>query len=367
VIRTKRIPLIIGSDIEKSLADYQLDYQQYFDAHTDGQLTCLDRAPRWAVWPGRGVVAFAASRKEAGIINDIARHTLRCIQWAEALGGWQALPASDIFAVEYWELEQAKLKKTGAIPTMQGRVALVSGAASGIGKACVESLLARGAVVIALDIDAKITSLFDEKQVLGLVCDLCDADAVRECVEQGIAHFGGLDIVISNAGMFPPSQTIADMDTVIWQRSIDINLTSHQQLLTRCIPYLRRGIDPAVILIGSKNVPAPGPGASAYSAAKAGLNQLVRIAAMELAADGVRVNTVHPNAVFDTAIWTDEVLSKRAAHYGLSVEEYKTNNLLKREVTSHDVAEMVSEMAGPLFAKTTGAQVPIDGGNERVI
>ena len=101
--------------------------------------------------------------------------------------------------------------------------------------------------------------------------------------------------------------------------------------------------------------------------AKAGLNQLVRIAAMELAADGIRVNTLHPDAVFDTAIWTDEVLEKRAAHYGLTVDEYKTKNLLHAEITSRDVAELVSAMAGPLFAKTTGAQVPIDGGNDRVI
>jgi len=330
-------------------------------------MTCLDPAPRWAVWPGQGVIAFGSGTREVNIISDIIRHTQHCIQWAESLGGWQALPASDIFEVEYWELEQAKLKKGGSVAQQQGKVALVTGAASGIGKACVESLLARGAAVIALDIDPKITGLFDDPNVLGLVCDICDIDTVRHRVEQGVSHFGGLDIMISNAGVFPASQTVAEMDEYTWKTSIDINLTSHQQLLTLCIPYLRTGLDSAVIVIGSKNVPAPGPGASAYSAAKAGLNQLVRIAAMELAAEGIRVNTVHPNAVFDTAIWTDEVLAKRAGHYGLSVEEYKTNNLLKVEVTSHNVAEMVCEMAGPLFAKTIGAQVPIDGGNERVI
>ena len=367
VIRTRRIPLIVSGDIEQDVAEYQAEYQQYFDDYADGSLTCLDAAPRWAVWPGKGVIVFGASTKETGIISDIVRHTLNCIQWAESLGGWQALPASDIFEVEYWELEQAKLKKAGSAAAQQGKVALVTGAASGIGKACVESLLERGAVVIALDIDPKITDLFNNQNVLGLVCDVCDADAVRQCVEQGISHFGGLDIMISNAGIFPASQTIAEMDNYTWKASLDINLTSHQQLLSLCIPYLRNGLDPAVVIIGSKNVPAPGPGASAYSAAKAGLNQLVRIAAMELAADGIRVNTVHPNAVFDTAIWTDEVLTKRAGHYGLSVEEYKTNNLLNVEVTSHDVAEMVCEMAGSLFAKTIGAQVPIDGGNERVI
>jgi NAD(P)-dependent dehydrogenase (short-subunit alcohol dehydrogenase family) len=122
-----------------------------------------------------------------------------------------------------------------------------------------------------------------------------------------------------------------------------------------------------VVVVGSKNVPAPGPGAAAYSASKAALTQLARVAALEWGADGIRINILHPNAVFDTAIWSDEVLSQRASHYGMSVNEYKTNNLLKVEVTSRDVAELAAEMCGSLFAKTTGAQLPVDGGNERVI
>ncbi len=120
-------------------------------------------------------------------------------------------------------------------------------------------------------------------------------------------------------------------------------------------------------MIGSKNVPAPGPGAAAYSASKAAVNQLMRVAALEWGADNIRINAVHPNMVFDTALWTPEILESRARHYGLSVEAYRTNNLLKVEVHSRDVAELAAELCGPLFAKTTGAQVPVDGGNERVI
>ena len=112
---------------------------------------------------------------------------------------------------------------------------------------------------------------------------------------------------------------------------------------------------------------APGPGAAAYSASKAALNQLARVAALEWGTDGIRVNILHPNAVFDTGIWTDDVLAARAAHYGISVGEYKRRNVLDVEVSSRDVAELAAEMCGPLFAKTTGAQVPVDGGNERVI
>jgi NAD(P)-dependent dehydrogenase (short-subunit alcohol dehydrogenase family) len=122
-----------------------------------------------------------------------------------------------------------------------------------------------------------------------------------------------------------------------------------------------------VVIIGSKNVPAPGPGAASYSASKAALNQLMRVLAMEWGSDGIRLNTLHPNAVFDTGIWTDEVLEARAKHYGLSVKEYKTNNVMKVEVNSVDVAELAAEMCGVLFSKTTAAQVPVDGGNDRVI
>jgi NAD(P)-dependent dehydrogenase (short-subunit alcohol dehydrogenase family) len=122
-----------------------------------------------------------------------------------------------------------------------------------------------------------------------------------------------------------------------------------------------------VVIVGSKNVPAPGPGAAAYSASKAALTQLARVAALEWGADRIRVNVLHPNAVFDTAIWSEAVLAERARHYGLTIDEYKTNNVLKTEVTSADVAALAAEMCGRLFAKTTGAQVPVDGGNDRVI
>jgi NAD(P)-dependent dehydrogenase (short-subunit alcohol dehydrogenase family) len=138
-------------------------------------------------------------------------------------------------------------------------------------------------------------------------------------------------------------------------------------LLRACVPYLTLGLDPAIVVIASKNVPAPGPGQAAYSAAKAGLTQLARVAAMELGPLGIRVNVLHPNAVFDTGIWTDDVLADRAKHYGMTVAQYKSNNILHVEVTSQDIAEMACAMAGKLFAKTTGAQLPIDGGNDRVI
>ncbi len=367
VIRSKRIPVICGKHPAHDIEAYAGAYRDYFERHTDGALTCLDGAPRWAVWPEHGIVSFGASVREADIIADIKAHTIRAIRQAEALGGWEALPERDIFALEYWELEQAKLRKGGTAPEFQGRVALVSGAASGIGHACVEALHTRGAAVLALDINPDIESIFDCAGIAGRVCDVTDRDSVQAAVRAAVRTFGGLDILISNAGIFPASENIADMNPQTWKKSLAVNLTSHQILLQAAIPFLCLGISAAVVFVASKNVPAPGPGAGAYSVAKAGLTQLARVAALELAPEGVRVNTLHPNAVFDTGIWTPEVLEKRARHYGKSVEEYRTGTLLGVEVTSRDVAEAACTLAGAAFTKTTGAQIPVDGGNARVI
>jgi len=367
VIRTKRIPAIIGQDPQKGVERFVKEYRQYFLRHATAGLKPLDPAPRWAVWPGYGTISFGTTLDETNIINDITEHTIDAILQAEKLGGWQALPEKDIFEIEYWELEQAKLNKSTGAPVFQGKIALVTGAASGIGRACAETLQAQGAVVAALDIDPAITKIFKQPEALGIICDVTKPRAIEKAVSTTVRRFGGLDILISNAGTFPPSATIAQTDQSSWQKSLNINLNSHQILMKACIPYLELGVDPAVVIIASKNVPAPGPGAGAYSVAKAGLTQLARVAALELAAKNIRVNVVHPNQVFDTAIWTKKVLEARAKHYKMSVQEYKTSNLLKTEITSRDVANLAATMAGPVFGKTTGAQVPIDGGNERVI
>ncbi len=369
VIRTKRVPALLDNeDPVSAIDDFAQQYQQYFEKNKlDGNLTCLNPAPCWAVWPGIGTLKFGNTVGELGIIDDINQHTMKSILQAEKLGGWCALPEKDIFELEYWELEQAKLKKNRQAAALQGKIALVTGAASGIGKACVESLLAQGAVVAALDINPAIETLFNSPSVIGVACDVGDSATIHAALARLVHRFGGLDILISNAGTFPLSTRIEDLDEANWDKSMAINLSSHQRVLSACIPFLKQGVNPAVIFVASKNVPAPGPGASSYSVAKAGMTQLARVAALELAEEGIRVNILHPDAVFDTAIWTDEVLEKRAQHYNLSVQEYKTKNLLKTEVRSKDVADLACALAGPLFAKTTGAQIPVDGGNDRVI
>jgi len=367
VIRTKRTALVLGEDPAVDVEQYVASYREYFERNASEGLTCLDPAPRWAIWPKRGTICFGRSPKEARIVADIKDHTIRAIQVAEALGGWNVLPEKDVFEVEYWVLEQAKLARSGSPPLLAGKIALVTGAASGIGLACVRGLQRLGAVVGGLDVDPAIVELMDSETELGIECDVTDDGAMADAVRAIVRQYGGLDIVIDNVGVFPTSAPIDKIRAEAWDHSIAVNLTSHQRLWQLCIPFLRIGADPAVVVIASKNVPAPGPGAAAYSVAKAGLTQLARVAALELGEAGVRVNILHPDKVYDTALWTTEVLEARAAHYGVSVEEYKTRNVLRTEVSSHDVADLACAMAGPLFSKTTGAQVAVDGGDIRII
>jgi rhamnose utilization protein RhaD (predicted bifunctional aldolase and dehydrogenase)/NAD(P)-dependent dehydrogenase (short-subunit alcohol dehydrogenase family) len=366
VIRTKRTPML-GTDV----AGYAEEYRRYFDEYAPRakeSKTILDPAPRVVLDPAFGLAAAGRTAKDAAIVAEIYEHTIDVILRGEALGGFQALPAKDIFDVEYWDLEQAKLKKGGKALPFAGEIALVTGAASGIGRAAVAAFLARGAVVIGLDLDAKIESLHSRGDFLGVSCDVTDETQVRAALGKAVLAFGGLDMLVLNAGIFPASRKIVDLPTEELRKAMNVNLDANLLLMRACHPFLKlapRG--GRVVVIGSKNVPAPGPGAAAYSASKAALNQLARIAALEWGADRIRVNTVHPNAVFDTGLWTEEVLAQRAKQYAMTVEEYKTNNVLKTQVGSRDVAELVAEMCGALFAKTTGAQVPVDGGNERVI
>ncbi|MDD9959860.1 MAG: bifunctional aldolase/short-chain dehydrogenase [Gammaproteobacteria bacterium] len=366
-IHAKAFAAIFENDPAAELIDFEQAYRDYFEEHAMEEHQCLDTMPRYAVWKNKGMVYLAGNRKRLEIVKDITQHTVRAIQQGEALGAWQALPKSDLFDVEYWELEQAKLKSGAKRAEFEGKVALVTGAASGIGAACVEELIGRGAAVIALDIDENLDNKFADASVLKIHCDVTDGDSIKTTLMQGVQHFGGIDILISNAGNFPNSQNIDAMDDGNWEKSLELNLSSHMRVMRACLPFLKEGFDPAIVIVASKNVPAPGPGAAAYSTAKAGLTQMARVAALELGVEGIRVNVLHPNAVYDTAIWTEEVLAARAERYGISVEEYKTSNVLKTEVRSIDVARAVALFAGDSLAKTTGSQLAIDGGNERVI
>ncbi len=366
VIWTKPTPLL-GRDVE----GFGAAYRNYFEAgaqRASTEVTMLDVAPRVILDPELGMLTAGLTARGAQAVGEIYRHTIDIIRDAEALGGYRSLSPEDQFDVEYWDLEQAKVRRAAAPREQSGRVVLVTGAAGGIGRACASRFLAEGAAVIGLDLTSGIGETFDSPAWLGLQCDLTDLQAVSDALDAAVFAFGGVDAVVLNAGIFPLTRPLSELPAAEWRRVMDVNLDAAVELLRELHPLLR--LSPTggqVLVIGSKNVAAPGPGAVAYSASKAALTQVARVLALEWAPDRIRVNIIHPDAVFDTGIWTAQLLADRAQHYGMTVEQYKRRNLLGVEITSDDVARLCVAMAGHTFAKTTGAQVPIDGGNDRVI
>ncbi len=367
LLLTGRRPLVVtaATGLEAACTRYSAAVERELERRRRGRdLMPLDTTPRVLLVPGTGLLGSGRTPREAALAAEVYAHTLWAIERAEASGGYRPLGAAAQFEFEHWGPERAKRERAAPARPLTGRVALVTGAASGIGRAAAEALLARGAAVVGVDLrPAALAGDFE-----ALTGDARSTRTVRRAIELAVRRFGGVDIVVANAGIFFAGPQIAELADTDWRRTFDLNLDAQLKLLREAIPFLR--VAPAggsVIVVGSKNVPAPGPGAAAYSASKAALTQLARVAALELARDGVRVNVVHPDAVFDTGVWTPERLAERAAHYGMSIEAYRRRNLLRREVHAADVGALVAELAGDLFAKTTGAQIPVDGGNERVI
>jgi NAD(P)-dependent dehydrogenase (short-subunit alcohol dehydrogenase family) len=326
----------------------------------------MNFAPRIIFDPAFGMSALGRTAAEAWLAGERYLHNIDIILHADALSGYQTLTLRELFEAAF----NANSTLSGSEPTalFAGEVALVTGGASGIGKACVESLLARGAAVVSMDINPKVKGMYNQPDYLGLECNLTDEAAVIQAFETLGRTFGGLDMLVLNAGIFPAGVRIESLSLAEWQKVMHINLDSNLVVLREAYPLLKYSPKGGRVLVNaSKNVLAPGAGAAAYSSSKAAVTQLARVAALEWGKDHIRVNMIHPDAIFDTGIWTEDVLIARAAHYGLTVQQYKTRNVLGVELNSHYVGELVAEMLGPLFEKITGAQIPVDGGSDRVI
>lgn len=367
VIHNKPFPAVVGEDPTEGLRAFEAEYGAYVASGKIEGLIPLPPHPHWAILADGAVRGFGPTLARAKVSSDVAQATLQALRRASRLGGWQGLSERDLRDLEYWELEQAKLRAQGKPLPLAGKIAVVSGAAAGIGRACAEVLRDRGAVVVGLDVNPEVADHMNAPGYQGKVVELTSETEIAAALRSVVASYGGLDILVSNVGIFRAGATIETMGDDAWDTSLAVNLTSHRKLLKQAIPFLRHGIMPGVVFIGSRNVAAPGGGAAAYSVSKAGLTQLMRVAALELAPEGIAVNAVHPDAVFDTKLWTQEALETSARRYGLTVEEYKTRNLMRAEVTSQDVGRAVAALVDGTFARTTGAQIPVDGGNDRVI
>jgi rhamnose utilization protein RhaD (predicted bifunctional aldolase and dehydrogenase)/NAD(P)-dependent dehydrogenase (short-subunit alcohol dehydrogenase family) len=367
VLRTKRLPLL-GRDVDGYAAAYQAYVERHRSRLGERELIPVDPAPRVVIDPKTGVMTAGRRVADACAAAEIYAHTVWVIERAVELGGYQSVSEPDLFDVEYWELEQAKLARQPAPAPFTGEVALVTGAASGIGRACAEALTAQGAAIVGIDLDRAIAEVEASPGFVGVCGDATAPEVIEAAIRAAVQSFGGLDMVVVNAGVFPEPQSVGALEADTWAKALAVNATGALALLQAVHPYLCRAPGGGrVAVVASKNVPAPGKGAAAYSASKAALTQLARVTALEWGADGIRVNVIHPDAVFDTGLWTDDLIAARAASYGLSPQEYRVRNVLRAEVSSADVARLVVAVCGPAFARTTGAQVPIDGGNDRVI
>jgi rhamnulose-1-phosphate aldolase/alcohol dehydrogenase len=385
-IYTKRVPGFVewtgGADVsgleaavERSLAAFERDYTSYFEQHRFEGAALLDPLPRIVLIPGLGMFTAGRDRRTAGIVSDMYHHTIDVIGGAGLLGRYVSLSSKDAFDVEYWPLELYKLTLAPPEKELARRIALITGGASGIGRAVARRLAAEGAHVIVGDVDEagaattaeEIVRAVGAGRAIGLRMDVTDEVSVRGAFEAAILAYGGLDILVSNAGI-AHSAAVADMARGDWERSFAVNSTGHflvaREAMRVLIPQKLGG---ALVFVATKNVMAPGKDFAAYSAAKAAEAQLAKVLALEGAPHGIRSNIVNPDAVFqDSRLWSDEVRRQRAQAQGIGVEQledfYRRRNLLGVRILPEDVAEAVLFLACDRSAKTTGCTITVDGG-----
>ncbi len=359
----------------RALQDFERDYTRYFEAHRFEGAELTDPLPRVILIPGLGMFTAGRDRRTAGIVSDIYHHTIDVVGNATAFGRYLSLSARDAFDVEYWPLELYKLTLAPPEKELARRIALVTGGASGIGRAVARRLAAEGAHVVVGDVDeAGARRVADEIQTavgsgraLGVSMDVTSEASVRAAFEQAALSYGGLDILISNAGT-AHSAAVAAMALADWERSFAVNATGHFLVAREAMRLMmRQGLGGALVFVATKNVMAPGKDFAAYSAAKAAEAQLAKVLALEGAPHGIRSNIVNPDAVFqDSRLWSEDVRRQRAAAQGISVDAledfYRKRNLLSVRILPEDVAEAVLFLASDRSAKTTGCTITVDGG-----
>lgn len=361
--------------VEKAVDTYRENYVQTFEQYKTPGLRMLDPYPRVILIPGIGMFISGKNRRACRIAHELYLHTMTVGLTCASIAHYTGLSSKDQFEFEYWPLELYKLTLLPPEKEMSRRIVLVTGAAGAIGQAIAEKLVAAGASVILTDVNAEpLQRLSDElnqksgeHNTVAIPIDVSSESSVTEGFRRAILAYGGLDVVVSNAGI-ARAGAVEYLSLQDWQDSLSVNSTGHFLICREAMRTFRRqGMGGNIVVVSTKNVLAPGKDFGAYSASKAAQAQLARVLALEGGDYGVRVNMVNPDAVIEgSGLWSKEVREGRAAAYGISVDKlehyYAMRNLLKTNITGHDVAEAVLFLASDRSSKTTGTMIAVDGG-----
>jgi rhamnulose-1-phosphate aldolase/alcohol dehydrogenase len=372
ILHTKRFPVVYRD--ESSIREHLDRYANWYRAH-ESEFDMLDPSPRIVLMPGVGMWTAGKDARAARIVRDVYRHTMRIVTDAEAAGGYETLSDFDAFHAEYWPLELYKLTLLPKEKDLAGKIAIVTGAASGIGRAIAERFAEEGAHVVVTDIDESLGQEVADsivkrnglRRAIALRLDVASEENVEQALADTVRAYGGVDIVVSNAGIssFGSLDTLPSAD---WDRSFAVNARGHFLVCRAALRIMKQqALGGSIVFNASKNVTAPGKEFGAYSVSKAAEAQLCRIVALEGGEHGIRANMLNPDAIFGgSRFWSDEMRTMRAQAYGVDTSKlpdfYRNRTLLKVEVTADDVAEAALFLAGPRSAKTTGAMLPVDGG-----
>ncbi|MEV8263217.1 bifunctional aldolase/short-chain dehydrogenase [Microbacterium sp. NPDC077057] len=383
-LRTKVKPLLLDLPVTATVeeqtarlrelhAAYRADYQAYYDAHATAESPAIRGAdPLIVLVPGVGMFSYGANKQTARVAGEFYVNAINVMRGAEALSTYSPISDAEKFRIEYWALEEAKLQRMPKPKSHQGRIALVTGAASGIGKAIATRLAAEGACVVVADLDldkarAAAAELGNDDVAIGVAANVADADAVQAAIDQAVLAFGGIDLVVNNAGL-SLSRPLLETTEKDWDLQHDVMAKgSFLVSKTAARVLIDQGLGGDIIYISSKNSVFAGPNNIAYSATKADQAHQVRLLAVELGAHGIRVNGINPDGVVrGSGIFASGWGANRAATYGVKEEDlgqfYADRTILKREVVPENVADAVYVLTGPELSRTTGLHIPVDSG-----
>jgi rhamnulose-1-phosphate aldolase len=383
-LRTKVKPLILDLpatvSVDEQIAGlhelheaYRSDYQAYYDEHATADSPAIRGAdPLIVLVPGVGMFSYGANKQTARVAGEFYVNAVNVMRGAEALSTYSPISDAEKFRIEYWALEEAKLQRMPQPKTHQGRIAFVTGAASGIGKAIATRLAAEGACVVVADLDLKkaqaaAAELGGTDVAIGVAANVADADAVQAALDAAVLEFGGVDLVVNNAGLSLSKPLLATTEKD-WDLQHDV-MAKGAFLVSKAAAQvlIDQKLGGDIIYISSKNSVFAGPNNIAYSAAKADQAHQVRLLAVELGEHGIRVNGINPDGVVrGSGIFASGWGADRAATYGVAEEDlgqfYANRTLLKREVVPENVADAVYVLTGPELSRTTGLHIPVDSG-----